>query len=539
MKKIFVLLLGITCLGSFLRIWKLGNIPEGFYSDEALYGYEAYSLLKTGRDQFGNKYPLSIAGFGDYRPALYIYSTIPFVNSLGLNEFAVRLPSALFSSVTIFLVFLFVNELTRKPKTALFSALIFAISPWSLYLGRMAHETNLMTLLTTGGLYFLMRARRGYLNVFIATFLLGASLYAYHTARVFVPLILLLTLVMFRHLLGKYRKFIILGLLAFGFITLPLILDLSRNESWIRVKNVSFWNDPGVIPYINERRGVLLDKGVPGVVARIISNKATVYSYIVGRNFSSHLTPAFLLTQGDPNGIYNTPHTGILLWSEPILVVLGGWLLYKSRRRIFWWAILGIMVALFPDSLTRIAPSSPRIHVALPLVSLLGGVGFTYVAKKRNIFFILSLITIVSALWFWQNYLLVRPQVHERAWQIGAKEMVKTAAIFSTKYNKIWISRNGWGWIHVVFHTTYPPDILQKEINVSSRNDLGFWWVSDVGKYHLEWLPSPFIPDCGILYIATPGEFPEKTSPVHAIKTADGRDLYWFVDAGDCKAESI
>src|SRR3989338_4260655 len=98
--RVSVLLTIVVVLGSFLRLWQLGKNPPGFYSDEALYGYEAYSLLKTGRDQFGNFLPISIAGFGDYRPALYIYSTIPFIAIFGLTEFATRLPSAMFSIFT-------------------------------------------------------------------------------------------------------------------------------------------------------------------------------------------------------------------------------------------------------------------------------------------------------------------------------------------------------------------------------------------------------------------------------------------------------
>ena len=77
--RILMLLLLILIFGSGLRLWQLGKIPEGFYSDEALYGYEAYSLSKTGRDQFGYEWPISVAGFGDYRPAAYIWATVPFI----------------------------------------------------------------------------------------------------------------------------------------------------------------------------------------------------------------------------------------------------------------------------------------------------------------------------------------------------------------------------------------------------------------------------------------------------------------------------
>ena len=106
--------------------------------------------------------------------------------------------------------------------------------------------------------------------------------------------------------------------------------------------------------------------------------------------------------------------------------------------------------------------------------------------------------------------------------------MVQKAEIYMDEYEKIWISRNGWGWIHVLFHTQYDPATFQKEVTHSDPNELGFWWVSDFGKYHLENFPQPFLLQKDTLYIGTPAEFSSNTIPLNRV-VHNNQDVYWFV----------
>ena len=46
-----VILIGILLLAAGLRLWNLGNIPPHLTPDEASLGYNAYSILKTGKDE--------------------------------------------------------------------------------------------------------------------------------------------------------------------------------------------------------------------------------------------------------------------------------------------------------------------------------------------------------------------------------------------------------------------------------------------------------------------------------------------------------
>src|SRR5882724_2954061 len=113
MKKILLLI--IIILAFVLRFYHLNSYPA-FNADEASNGYDAYSLLQTGKDQHGNSWPIDFQSFNDYKPGLYVYLTMPFVSILGLNEWAVRLPNAILSVASVYIVYLLVKELFGKDK---------------------------------------------------------------------------------------------------------------------------------------------------------------------------------------------------------------------------------------------------------------------------------------------------------------------------------------------------------------------------------------------------------------------------------------
>ena len=75
----------IFLLALFLRFYLLPIHPAGLYWDEYDTGYQAYSLLKTGRDYFGNLFPAHLQSFADYRSGLYMYLTVPFIKTIGLR----------------------------------------------------------------------------------------------------------------------------------------------------------------------------------------------------------------------------------------------------------------------------------------------------------------------------------------------------------------------------------------------------------------------------------------------------------------------
>src|SRR3990167_3084838 len=99
-KNKYIALLFIILLSVFLRFYKLGSYPA-LNADEAAIGYNAFSLLETGKDEHGNPWPVHFQSFNDYKPGLYFYIVLPFVKFLGLNEWAVRIPGAFLGTLTV------------------------------------------------------------------------------------------------------------------------------------------------------------------------------------------------------------------------------------------------------------------------------------------------------------------------------------------------------------------------------------------------------------------------------------------------------
>jgi len=141
MKKMSLVVFAVILLFSaILRFWQLGSVPDGFHTDEADYGYNAYSLWKTGKDQYGKRYPLIYRSLGDYKGAVYAYLTIPFIAATGLNEWAVRAPSAAFGILFIVLTFAFVYRISKNYRLALLSMALAAISPLGILLSRVQSD---------------------------------------------------------------------------------------------------------------------------------------------------------------------------------------------------------------------------------------------------------------------------------------------------------------------------------------------------------------------------------------------------------------
>ncbi|MBU1967161.1 hypothetical protein KKH50_02615, partial [Patescibacteria group bacterium] len=102
-KRLFLILFSlILVLATGLRLYGITKFPPSLYWEEAALGYDAFSILRTGKDHHGNPFPIvAFESFGDWKPSLYFYAIVPFIKLLGLTELAVRLPAALSGIVIV------------------------------------------------------------------------------------------------------------------------------------------------------------------------------------------------------------------------------------------------------------------------------------------------------------------------------------------------------------------------------------------------------------------------------------------------------
>ncbi|MBI3984692.1 MAG: glycosyltransferase family 39 protein, partial [Candidatus Levybacteria bacterium] len=214
-KRLLLILISvIIVIAAVLRIYQLGNVPPSPDWDEVALGYDAYSIMQTGKDEFGKFLPVVLRSFDDYKPALYAYLIIPAISLFDLSVFAVRFPSAVFGVISVIAVFFLTREIFEKHKyrdyISLVSAFLMAISPWSLQFSRVGFESNVagsFNILTV--LFFVKAIKKPWLFILSAVFA-GLSIYIYQSEKVFTPLLVITLLLIFRkEIFALSKKYIL------------------------------------------------------------------------------------------------------------------------------------------------------------------------------------------------------------------------------------------------------------------------------------------------------------------------------------------
>ena len=282
-------------LAFIVRIFALSDFPRGFTPDEASFGYDSYSLLRTGSDQWGHKLPIVLESFGDYKAPLYSYIAIPFIAIFGLEKSAIRLPNAILSVFAVYVTYLLTVELFRKTKSKLpeskykviagIAALLLAISSWHIMMSRGAFEANLTTILLPLAVYLFLKGLENPKLLILSSLIFGLNLFSYHSARFVTPLIVIFLLAIFRHKIFEkatiYHK--LSGLVLLVFIGLTILSVKSGSLS--RVKDVNIFK-LSLMEASSDRIKAIND-GMNPTFARVIHNK-----YLAGIR---HFTSSYLL----------------------------------------------------------------------------------------------------------------------------------------------------------------------------------------------------------------------------------------------------
>lgn len=495
MKKI--VLVFIFALAFFLRVYKLGSCPVGFLWDEAALGYNGYSILKTGRDEYGKFIPIIFKSFGDYKPGLYIYLTVPSIAIFGLNEFSVRLPAAILGSLTVLLIYLFIREAFALIKErdqkfsedlALVMAFLLAVSPWHLNFSRGAWEVTLMIFLLVFGFYLLLKfLNTKKIKFFISSIiLLTFSLFAYQASKLLMPVLALAFFYFFRKYFEKTPSKIKTGFILFvllGSFLFNLFASLGGRGGRLKVMSIfSYPRSPKETQdLISQDKGSKFDW-------KVFHSPPFYFTRSVLDRYLNHFSGNFLFISGD----WSNPRNGILFQGVMYyldLVFLAAGLIYLARKKrnslenfmIFW-----LFFAPLPSALTRDSISSIRsFSMVIPLV-FIAGTGvielFSYLNKRKSIlkyglklllaFVYLALFIRLLDLYF----------VHDKFYNsanrlFGYKEMIGFVNSQIVNKNKVVISNKyGQPYIYFLFYSKYDPKSYQKVSNLT-KNPYG-----DVGE---------------------------------------------------------
>ncbi|MBI4099500.1 glycosyltransferase family 39 protein [Candidatus Microgenomates bacterium] len=408
--KNIIILLVIVALAAILRFYQLGQVPPGLDWDEASLGWNAYSILKTGSDEYGKPWPVSLQSFSDYKPALYAYVTIPSVAVFGLNEFAVRFPSALAGLLTVILTFFLVKELTNDKLLGYWVTGLLAISPWHLQFSRVAFEANLALFFFVLGAFFLSRFlhRRSRVALMVSLLAFVLAIYSYHSPRVVIPVFLAGIALYYRRIFLSHWRLVLVS----GLLVLVFLYPLARNT---------------------------LHTGA--LSARYQTVAARLDPQVLAANYLRHFSLNFLFITGDGQNRHHAPDMGLLyLWELPFLLA-GGYFL--AVRRPNWLPFFGVWFLAAPvaAALANDAPHAVRSLLFLPTFQIVTAYGLIKTLKTLKILKLLIVFFALGNIFYFLHQYFIHLSVEAApAWQFGYKQMVKKVLAIENQYNRIYVT---------------------------------------------------------------------------------------------------
>lgn len=459
-----VVFLGILFLALTLRFYKLGQVPLSLDWDEVSNAYNAYSILKTAKDEYGTFFPLNNRSFDDYKPPLYMYLNIPSIAVFGLSEFSARLPSAFFGFLTVPTIYFLTRKLFKSELIALISMGLLSISPWHIQFSRVGFEANLGLFMTSLAVTIFFYGFKNQKLLALSAVLFSLSIYGYHSQRVFTPLILLTLVFIFRSEIKQFSKrYMALFIVILTTLTIPLIVLNPPKAIFGRFEAAA---SEDARKDIEESISLTVqDSGFP--LARIIHNRRAITLQRYASNYLSYFDLNYLFIKGDDNFRHHIDGMGMLYLFELPAILYGIFLLIKNRSKnssfILLWLIISPIAAV---------PATPNPHAVRSLVMIVPleiisayaiGTFFNQKIPRKKILLLANLVLIfISFSIYIHNYFSHYPYEKASFWQYGYKEAVLESQKLKNDYSKIIIDGTlEQAYIFWLFYTNFDPRIYQ------------------------------------------------------------------------------
>lgn len=511
----------VLLLAAFLRLYNLADVPPSLSLDEVSLGYNAYSILRTGVDEYGTKLPLSLRAYDDWRPALYAYFIIPSIKIFGLNAWAVRLPSIILSLITVYFTYLIVLELFKQRKIALIAMLFLAISPWHIYISRLSHEANLgLSLVVLGGYYFLRFINTNLGNyLFFSTIIFSLSLYAYQSEKVVVPVMFGMFWLFNIAALLKVKRWVLLSTLIGLILTLPVINMTFSSEGLIRLRGTSAFSVDQSEFYQAAQR-LLIARQAGDIIGIITNHRYFLMTKIFISNFIAHFNPQWLFNGGNFES-HKVPGVGLLyIWELPLIFLGIIKLSFLKKERIKMILLLTwLFSAIIPAAITTQAPHAMRAYTSLPIWQIFSALGFvTFTDKFKKSFVITKisklfflLIFIGSIGYFFGQYFYKFPLLQSRSFQYALKSAIPYVQKHQDKYQKIIFSNTDslyQSYMFFLFYMKYDPTVYLQQGGTKSG---GYAETHTFSKYEfrpIDW-KNEAANNGANLYIGNLADFPD------------------------------
>ena len=342
-------LLGLGAVLAVLgfQLWVTPSNPPGYHRDEAALSYNAYSIARSGRDEYGAVMPLFFRSYGDYKSPLYPYVLAAIFRISGPHKTVARAFSAVLGAAAVLLLGLLAIRLTGRTVVGVVVTVLAGLTPWLFELGRVALEVATQPLLLTLLLLTLHRTWRkrtwAIREGVFAGALLGLLLYSYTGNRLLAPLLAAALGVFAAR--GRWRWL----LAAWGTFAAFLLLLGSYGL-----------RHPGSI---TARYG-----------ATTIARAGHSHAWVVlqaAANWFHDIDPWFWATSGDPAPYVHNGGYGSLFAAVVLLAIVGFFMVLLRRRDDIWWryVLVATLVAPIPAALTVDRHNAIRL-AALPVLCI-------------------------------------------------------------------------------------------------------------------------------------------------------------------------
>ena len=468
-QKNTILLVFIFITGFLVRFLFSQKIP--LLWDEAALGYNAYSILETGRDEYGQTLPLIFKSFGDYKPGFYVYLSLPFIKLFGLNEISVRFPSIILGSLLPLFIFFLIKEISPKAhKTAIISALITAFNPYNIHFSRGAWETNILTveLVLAAFFFFKYIHQQKSKHLLISAIIFGLSLFTYQAGKM-ISLFLIIILFILNLKSLNLKKIFLNFILPLGIFSLPIIYGLFFSNNANRLKVVSLFS----YPRSNEETQTIIQESNQ-TDYQIFHSQPTFFIRNFLSRYFNHFSPRFLAFEGDwQNPRHSAPYIGVLLYPSLVFLIIG--LIFGSSRQkidqLNLFFLLWLIVAPIPSALTRDSIQSVRaMSLSIPLVYFVSLGIFAFLEKYRSKLFSLGILIIYLLSFVYYSDLYLNHMVVKSPYDFlyGYRQTMNYVIENQDKYDQIIISDYyGQPYIFYLFYSKYSPIKYQQQAKLS------------------------------------------------------------------------
>lgn len=528
MKKALLL---IVLVAFSLRTYHISQNPPSLSWDEVSIGYNAYSILKTGRDEHGKFFPLNaFIAYGDYKPPLAIYAAVPFVAAFGLNELAVRLPSSLFGTLTVLCTYFLVKQLIKKKSEALalLSAAVLSLSPWHINLSRGGFEANSALFFAVFGVWLALSARehpKRWLYVWLP---FVAAIYTFNSSRVF-SILLIPALIIFTYKdIRKNIRLFVIGIIIATVAMVPILPHLVSKEARLRFNEVNIFTDISVVETSNTR--IAREPG--NIIGKFVNNRRVGYARNFLLHFMDNLQPEFLFVKGDGNPKFSIQDVGQLYMIEAPFLAIGILALLTEFPAIALLLLYWLIAAIIPAAFARETPHALRILNSLPTwqIFIAFGIAKSVQYVKKNWFIaIIVLLYGFDVIYYLHTYYRHYPIEFSGEWQYGYREAIQRITPISSKYDKIVITDMiGRPYMYTLFYTkTDPRDVFN---TVDAYFDAaGFYHVDGFLKYRFGG-KFPETLDPKTLYIWDAGTVPKGARVIDTIHLLNGKPVLTIFD---------